>query len=58
MVDRCLRRLDFLDAEVRQLDRVITWGVHASGELLRLRRLLGVRPTAAATLMPAIGDAT
>jgi transposase len=56
MVDACLRHLDFLDGEVKQLDRVIAQTVLASEEMRRLLQLPGVSATTAATLMAAIGD--
>jgi transposase len=56
MVDACLRHLDFLDGEVKQLDRVIAGSVLASEDMVRLLQLPGVSATTAATLMPAIGD--
>lgn len=56
MVDGCLRHLDFLDVEIKQLDGLIARSVLASEEMLRLLQLPGVSATTAATLMAAIGD--
>jgi transposase len=56
MVDACLRHLDFLDVEVKQLDTAIAQRVLESEEMQRLLQLPGISATTAATLMAAIGD--
>jgi transposase len=56
MVDACLRHLDFLDSELKLLDRAVAQRVLGSEEMLRLLQLPGVSATTAATIMAAIGD--
>lgn len=58
MVDACLRHLDFLDGELKPLDRAVAQRVLRSQEMLRLLQLPGVSATTAATMMAAIGDVT
>jgi transposase len=58
MVDACLRHLDFLDGELKRLDRAVAQRVLGSEDMLRLLQLPGVSATTAATVMAAIGDIT
>jgi transposase len=58
MVDACLRHLDFLEGELKLLDRAVAQRVLESQEMLRLLQLPGVSATTAATMMAAIGEIT
>jgi transposase len=55
-LEACLRTVDFLDAEVAQIDRALAPLVLGSPDMRRLLTLPGVSATTAATLMGVIGD--
>ncbi len=55
-VDGCLRQLDFLQAELAHVDRMIAEQALAWPEIRRLMTIPGVDVTTAAALMAAIGD--
>ncbi len=55
-LEACLRTVDFLDAEVAQLDRALAPLVLGSPDMRRLLTLPGVSATTAATLIGVIGD--
>ena len=55
-LEACLRQVDFLDAEVAQLDRILGALVLGSPDMRRLLTLPGVSATTAATLIGVIGD--
>lgn len=55
-LEACLRTVDFLEAEVAQLDRALAPLVLGSPDMRRLLTLPGVSATAAATLAVVIGD--
>jgi len=55
-LEACLRTVDFLDAEVGQLDRALAPLVLGSPDMRRLLTLPGVSATTAATLIGVIGD--
>jgi transposase len=55
-VAACLRHVDFLDAEIDTLDRVVARHALASADTLRLMTVPGVSVITATTFMSAIGD--
>jgi transposase len=55
-LDGCLRQVDFLDAEVIELDRVIAQQALDWLEVLRLMTVPGVNVQTAATFMASVGD--
>ncbi|MFZ1175921.1 MAG: IS110 family transposase [Mycobacterium sp.] len=55
-MDGCLRQVDFLDAEVSDLDREIAKHALAWPEVLRLMTVPGVNVQTAATFMASVGD--
>ena len=55
-LDGCLRQIDFLDAEVLELDRAIARQALDWPEVLRLMSVPGVNVHTAATFMAAVGD--
>jgi transposase len=55
-LDGCLRQIDFLEAEVAQLDAVIAREALAWPEVLRLMTVPGVNVQTAATFMASVGD--
>jgi transposase len=55
-VDGCLRQIDFLDAEIAILERVIAEHALASAEIKRLMTVPGVSLMTAATFIAAIGE--
>ena len=55
-VDGCLRQIDFLDAEIAILERVIAEHALASAEIKRLMTVPGVSLMTAATFIAAVGD--
>jgi transposase len=52
----CLRHVDFLDAEVRQLDRLIACEALDNPEVVRLMTVPGVSVVTACTFIAAIGE--
>lgn len=55
-VDGCLRQLDFLGAELAEIDRLIAQQVLADADVRRLMTIPGIDIVTAATLVAAIGD--
>jgi transposase len=55
-VDGCLRQIDFLDAEIAILERVIAEHALASAEIKRLMTVPGVSLMTAATFIAAVGE--
>jgi hypothetical protein len=55
-LDGCLRQIDFLDAEISQLDAEIARQALAWPEVLRLMTVPGVNVQTAATFMASVGD--
>jgi transposase len=55
-VDGCLRQIDFLDAEIAILERVIAQRALASAEIKRLMTVPGVSLMTAATFIAAVGE--
>lgn len=55
-VDSALRQLDFADAEITAIERVVAGEALESPEVLRLMTVPGVNVITAATFMAAIGD--
>jgi transposase len=55
-VDGCLRQLDFLGAELAEIDRLIARQVLADADVRRLMTIPGIDIVTAATLVAAIGD--
>jgi transposase len=55
-LDGCLRQIDFLDAEIGQLDAEIARQALAWPEVLRLMTVPGVNVQTAATFMASVGD--
>jgi transposase len=55
-LDGCLRQIDFLDAEIAQLDAEIARQALAWPEVLRLMTVPGVNVQTAATFMASVGD--
>jgi transposase len=55
-VDACLRQLDFLGAELAEIDRLIAQQVLADADVRRLITIPGIDIVTAATLVAAIGD--
>lgn len=55
-VDGCLRRIDFLDAELAQVERAIARQALASEDLRRLLTVPGVNLVSAATFVAVVGD--
>ncbi|MGH3468256.1 MAG: IS110 family transposase [Thermocrispum sp.] len=55
-IDGCLRQLDFCDAEIAAIERVIAAEALESPEIRRLMTVPGVNVICAATFMAAIGD--
>ena len=55
-VDGCLRQIDFLDAEIAAVERVIARQALDSAEIRRLMTVPGVNLISAATFVAAVGD--
>ena len=55
-VDACLRQIDFLDQEIKLVERELAVAALASEEMRRLMTIPGVSFTTAAAFMAAIGD--
>jgi transposase len=55
-VDACLRQIDFLEQELREVERVIATDALASAEIRRLMTVPGVNVITAATFYGVIGD--
>jgi transposase len=55
-VDGCLRRIDFLDLEVAELEKVIARDALDSAQIRRLMTVPGVNVIVAATFLAAVGD--
>lgn len=55
-VEGCLRQIDFLDAEVERIDRLVAQFVLGSADARRLMTIPGVDVITAAALVAAIGD--
>jgi transposase len=55
-VDGCLRQLDFLGAELAEIDRLIAQHVLGDADVRRLMTIPGVDAVTATTLVAAIGD--
>ena len=55
-LEACLRPVDFLDAEVAEIERSLAPLVLGSADMRRLMTVPGVSATTAATLIAAIGD--
>jgi transposase len=55
-VDGCLRQINFLDAELAQVERVIAQQALASEDTRRLLTVPGVNLASAATFMAVVGD--
>jgi transposase len=55
-VDGCLRQIDFLDAEVAELERAIAKDALTTPEIRRLMTVPGVNVIVAATFLAAVGD--
>jgi hypothetical protein len=55
-VDGCLRQLDFCEAEIGEIERVIAAEALGSAEIRRLMTVPGVNAITAATFMAAIGE--
>ncbi len=55
-VDSCLRQIEFLEAEIEQVERLIAADALASPDVQRLMSVPGVNVIVAATFLAAIGD--
>jgi transposase len=55
-VDGCLRQIDFLERELRELERVIARAALESAEARRLMTVPGVNVITAASFLAAVGD--
>jgi transposase len=57
-VDGCLRQIDFLDAEIAEVERQIATDALGSPEIKRLMTVPGVNVIVAATFLAAVGEIT
>jgi transposase len=55
-VDGCMRQIEFLDAEIAAVERVIAEAALCSAEVRRLMSVPGVNVIVAATFLAAVGD--
>lgn len=55
-IDGCMRQLDFCEAEIAEIERVIAAEALGSDEIRRLMTVPGVNVICAATFLAAIGD--
>jgi transposase len=55
-VDACLRQIDFLEQEIREVEKAIATDALASPEIKRLMTVPGVNVITAATFVAAVGD--
>jgi transposase len=55
-VDACLRQIDFLEQEIREVEQAIATDALASPEIKRLMTVPGVNVITAATFVAAVGD--